>query len=527
MLNSELVIGLDVGTTNIKCLVLDAVGTIVAQASEITPHSHPRVGWTNFEPAALWEAVCRTIRAVIVQVPHREAIKGISAASLAESLVPVDTRGQPLGPAIAWFDPRTASQERWIVEKFGHKTLFEITGANSDPVFGLCKVLWAKKHQPTVFREARYWLHLADYVAFRLCGVPATDPSLASRTLAYDLRRAKWSEELLEGAGVPLGTFPPICQSGSPLGTLTPVAAAETNLPPGTVVSVGIHDHLGGAFAVGGIHSDVLFDSIGTSESLNRLIPAPIMDARIPERGLTQGAVWIKPQPDCFVAGGLQTAGAAVEWFRREAGGQVSLDVLGHEAAEVTGLVPVFLPHLTRSVAPHPDTEAAAAFVGIKSSTTRGGMYRAVLEGLAFEARAIADAMEADAGLQRCRHVLTIGGALQNPLLAQIKADVYNVPVKVSPVREATSLGAALLAGMGSGVFADAAAAVDAVYREGICYEPNPATSENLQARYQEIYRSLYRHLQETHHRMHLHAESADQAKAEPRRDQHAHNHCH
>lgn len=510
MLHPELILGLDVGTTNLKCLAVDAAGSIVAQASEPTPHSYPRAGWTDFEPVPIWEAVCRIIRAVVAKVPHRDAIKGIAATSLAESLVPVGEGGQPLGPAIAWFDLRTAPQERWIVEKFGYKTLFGITGVNPDPMFGLCKVLWAKKHQPEVFRAVKHWLHMADYVAYRLCGVPATDPSLASRTLAYDLRRGQWSEELLEGSGVSPATFPPIRRSGSPLEALTPAAASETNLPLHTVVSVGIHDHLGGALAVGGLDSNVLFDSIGTSESINRLIPAPIMDARVPENGMAQGGVWTGAQPSRFITGGLQTAGAAVEWFRREIGGRTTeMDLLGKEAAEVTGAVPIFLPHLIRSVTPYPDIQAAAAFVGIKLSTTRGALYRAVLEGMALEARAIADAMETYAGLKRCHHVLTIGSTLQNPLLAQIKADAYHVPVKVSPVREATSLGAALLAGIGCGLFADSAAAVAAAHRDEIHYEPNPADSESLQTRYKEVYRGLYSHLREIHHRMHLPVETS------------------
>ena len=510
MIHPELVLGVDVGTTNLKCLALDVAGTIVAQASEPTPHFSPRAGWTDFEPVPLWEAVCRAIRAVVAKVPHRDAIRGITATSLAESLVPIDAQGQPLGPAIAWFDLRTAPQERWIVERFGYKTIFDITGVNPDPMFGLCKLLWAKEHQPDVFRAAKHWLHMADYVAYRLCRVPATDPSLASRTLAYDLRKGQWSEELLEGSGVPPAVLPPICRSGSPLGTVTPVAAAETNLPLHTIVSVGIHDHLGGAFAVGGLDQEVLFDSIGTSESINRLLPAPIMDERVPEKGLAQGAVWTGPQPGYFVTGGLQTAGAAVEWFQREIGGRTEMDSLDKEAAKATGAVPVFLPHLIRSLTPYPDIQAAAAFVGIKSSTTRGNLYRAVLEGMAFEARAIADAMEADAGLPRCRHVLTIGGALQNPLLAQLKADTYNVLVKVSPVREATSLGAALLAGLGCGLFADAATAVRTVHREELCYEPNPVNSVRLHARYQDVYRNLYRLLRITHHLMHPRVETAE-----------------
>jgi xylulokinase len=502
MPHPDLVLGLDVGTTNLKCLALDEAGTIVAQGSEPTPRSHPRPGWTDFEPGPLWEAACCAIRAVAAQVAHREAVKGIAVSSLAESVVPIDARGQPLAPAIAWFDLRTVAEYEWLRDRVGYETLFKVSGLNPDPMFGLCKVLWVKNHQPAAFERARQWLHLADYVALRLCGVPATDPSLACRTLAYDLNRGTWAGEILEAAGVAPSTFPPVRKSGTPLGALTPDSAAATGLPPTTVVSVGIHDHISGAFAAGGLGPGVLFDSIGTSESLNSVFQKPLSDPRIAAHGLAQGAIWIE-EPTYYLTGGLQTAGAAVEWFRRELGGKVGVTELVEEAAAADGAVPVFLPHLVRSLTPHPDAQASGAFIGLKATTTRGAMFRAVLEGLAFEARAIADAMVTVAGLTPFQTVLTIVSSLDNRLLTQINADVYGLPVKINPVREAVSLGAALLAGMGCGLFADASAALRAARREDIAVEPNVERSTRLRARYQEVYRDLYNQLRPAHHRLH------------------------
>ena len=503
MPHHDLVLGIDVGTTNLKCLALDDAGTIVAQGSEPTPRSHPRPGWTDFEPGPLWEAACRVIRAVVSQLERPEAVKGIAVSSLAESVVPIDSQGQPLAPAIAWFDLRTVAEYEWIRDRVGYETLFKVSGLNPDPMFGLCKILWVKNHNPTAFQSARHWLHLADYVAFRLCGIPATDPSLACRTLAYDLNRGTWAGEILEAVGVSPSSLPPVRKSGTPLGVLTPSSATATNLPKSTIVSVGIHDHPGGAFAAGGLNIGVLFDSIGTSESLNSLLKEPLFDLRIAAQGLAQGAVWID-EPSCYLTGGLQTAGAAVEWFRRELGGNAEIAELGKEAAAADEAIPVFLPHLVRSLTPHPDPQASGAFIGIRSVTTRGAMFRAVLEGLAFEARAIADAMVTVAGLPPFQKILTIGGSLQNQLLTQIKADVYGFPINVNPVREAVSLGAALLAGLGCGVFADAAAAVRVAHREEISIEPDVERSKRLETRYQEVYRDLYGHLRTAHH--HLHA---------------------
>jgi xylulokinase len=246
----------------------------------------------------------------------------------------------------------------------------------------------------------------------------------------------------------------------------------------------------------------VLFDSIGTSEMLNALFPKPLLEPRLPAHGLAQGAVWIE-EPTYFLTGGLQTAGAAVEWFRRELGGKASVAELVGEAAQAEAAVPVFLPHLVRSLTPHPDAQAAGAFVGMRSTTTRGAMFRAVLEGLAFEARAIADAMVSVAGLPPFQSALTIGSALDNRLLAQLKADAYGMPVRVNSIREASSLGAALLAGLGCGLFADASAALRAARREEIVVEPDPERARRSQARYQEVYRDLYGQLQRAHHRLH------------------------
>jgi xylulokinase len=498
----DLVLGLDVGTTNIKCLALDHTGKIVAQASEPTPQSHPRPGWTDFEPDPLWDAVGQTVRAVVSQLEHRQAVKGIAVSSLAESLVPIDSEGQPVAPAIAWFDLRTTAEYEWICDRVGYETLFNISGLNPDPMFGLCKILWAKNHSPAAFHRARCWLHLADYVAFRFCGVRATDPSLACRTLAYDVRRRAWANEIIEAAGLEVSAFPPICKSGTPLGPVTAAAASATNLPPTAIVSVGLHDHISGAFAAGGLNTGVLLDSIGTSESLNSVFQKPLSDPRIAAHGLAHGAIWID-EPIYYLTGGLQTAGAAVEWFRRELGGKTGIAELVDEAKLADDSVPVFLPHLIRSLTPYPDAQAAGAFIGIKSTTTRGAMFKAVLEGLAFEARAIADAMLNVAALPPFQKILTIGSSFENRLLTQIKADVYGFPTHVNPVRETASLGAALLAGIGCGIFPDASAALRVARREEIVVEPSPERSKQLQARYREVYRDLFAQLRTAHHRLH------------------------
>ena len=503
MPHQDLVLGLDVGTTNIKCLAVDSDGKIVAQGVEPTPRSHPQPGWTDFEPRPIWDAACQAIRAVVSQLERPEAVKGIAVSSMAESIVPTDSQGQPLAPAIAWFDLRTTTEYQWLCDHIGYDRLFNVSGLNPDPMFSLCKILWTRNNNRAAFEKASWWLLMADYVAFCLCGVPATDPSLACRTLVYDVHQRAWSTDILEAAGVDPSCFPPVRQSGTALGRVTLSAAKRTNLSETVIVSVGLHDHISGAFAAGGLGAGVLLDSIGTSESLNTVFQKPIFDRRVAEHGLAHGAIWID-EPIYYLTGGLQTAGAAVEWFHRELGGKAGIVELVEEARSARESVPIFLPHLVRSLTPYPDPQASGAFVGLKSNTTRGAMFRAVLEGLAFEARAIADAMVAIGGLPQFDKILTIGSSSENWLLTQIKADVYGVPIHVNPVRETVSVGSALLAGIGCGMFATPSAAVQAARREEIIVEPDSERSKRLQATYQEIYRDLYLQLRPAHHRLYV-----------------------
>jgi xylulokinase len=250
------------------------------------------------------------------------------------------------------------------------------------------------------------------------------------------------------------------------------------------------------------LSAGVLLDSIGTSESLNSVFQKPLSDQRFADHGLAQGAIWIE-EPIYYLTGGLQTAGAAVEWFRRELGGKAGIPELIEEATSVDDSVPVFLPHLIRSLTPYPDPQASGAFVGIRSTTSRGAMFKAVLEGLAFEARAIADAMVNIGGLPPFQKILTIGSSLENRLLTQIKADVYGFPIQINPVRETVSLGAALLAGIGCGMFSEPASALQVARRDEITVKPDLERSKRLQTRYHDVYRDLYSQLRTAHHRLH------------------------
>ncbi|MGH3144437.1 MAG: FGGY-family carbohydrate kinase, partial [Rubrobacter sp.] len=325
MTSEPLLIGADVGTTNIKVLAFDRSGRAVARASSSTPTSYPRPGRAHHDPEDLWAAFAKTLREVTDRLGDPRRVAGIAVASLAEAAVPLDDQGRPTHDIIAWFDGRSGPQAERLDREIGRDRLFALSGLSLQPIFGLCKLLWLQENEPDAFSRTATWLNVADYVAFRLSGVPATDYSLASRTLALDLRRLEWAGDLLEEVGVPPGIFAPLLQGGSRLGSVTPEAAKATGLPQSAGVAVGGHDHVCGALAVGVTEAGTMLNSLGTAEAIFLPLERPLTDPEVGHQGYAQGA---HVAGQYYVFGGQYTSGASVEWFRDALGGGADYDAL-------------------------------------------------------------------------------------------------------------------------------------------------------------------------------------------------------
>ena len=226
MSTTPLLVGIDVGTTNIKAIIFDPSGQTVAQASTPTPTYYPRPNWAYYDPEELWQATASALRQATQQLDNADSIAGIAVASMGETAVPIDAAGQPVYEAIAWFDRRTQPQVEWLDKTIGKDRLFAVSGLSLQPIFGMCKMLWIKENEPDAFKRIALWLNTADYIAYRLCGVPATDLSLASRTLALNLAEGRWDEDLLQEVGLPSKIFAPLLVGGTGLGPVTPQASA-------------------------------------------------------------------------------------------------------------------------------------------------------------------------------------------------------------------------------------------------------------------------------------------------------------
>ncbi len=497
-----LLIGADVGTTNIKVLAFDRSGKAVARASSPTPTRYPKPGRAHHDAEELWGTFAKTLREVTSRLDDPHRVVSVAIASFAEAAVPLDAQGRPTHDVVAWFDGRSRPQAERLGRDIGQDRLFALTGLSLQPIFGLCKLLWLKENEPDAFARTATWLNVADYMAFRLSGVPATDFSLASRTLALDLHRLEWSGELLNEVGVPPDIFASLRQGGSPLGPVTPEAAEATGLPERARVAVGGHDHVCGALAVGATETGTMLNSLGTAEAIFLPLERPLTDPEVGRQGYAQGA---HVAGQYYVFGGQYTSGASVEWFRDSLGVGADYEALIDEAEGVPpGSMGVFfLPHLRLANPPYDDPRSRGAFVGLSTDVGRGALFRAVLEGLAFDSRNSLEPLLKHAGVDDLRAIYAIGGGVQNRLLMRIKASVFDRIITVVGVEEATSLGAAILGGIGAGVYADVPSALGELRYAETPVEPVSEEVPLYDDAFRRVYRRIYPALREVHHEIH------------------------
>jgi len=449
MIDDTLLLGIDVGTTNCKALVFDRAGRPHGSASRPTPAQRPCPGWIEYDPEQLWQTVVNVVRQALSRNdPAR--VRGLAVASMAEAGLLLDAAGQPLHPIIAWNDSRSDEQYRQWIDQYGATAFFQIAGNPANPIFSVFKLIWLREHAPAAYAAAARWLHVSDYIAFRLCGAQATDYSLATRTMLFDLTQLRWSDAIVAAAGLRADLLPEAVPGGSRIGTVTAAAALATGLPAGTAVGAGGHDHICGALAAGASVEGIGLDSMGTAE------PAflPMNRLRLPQAagpsGCSFGAHVASGQ--YYVLKGLRNSGAAVAWVNQVLGFGGAYDRMQAAAAQAPpgsrGVL--FLPRLAPI--------DRGAFIGLTSEVSAADLARAVYEGLAYEWRSnletIESAIEARTGTIRL-----IGGGVRSDVWVQIKADVLGRPLCVLDIQESVALGAALLGGLAAGVYHDLAEA--------------------------------------------------------------------
>jgi xylulokinase len=511
-----LLLGLDIGTTTIKAAAYDPdAGRVIALASRPTPTDHPAPGLSEHDPEVLWQAVCACLREVVgvarSETGHsmgRMKIAGLAIASLAEAGVMLDAAGRPLAPIIAWYDRRSEPQAEWLERQISAADLHAITGQRAGASFGVSKWLWIREHWPAAAARMAIWLPVPNYILWRLTGERSIDLSQASRMLALDQRRGDWSERILDAVGLRRDQLPRPQPGGTIIGAVTAAAAAETGLPAGTSCALGGHDHLCAAFAVGAYRPGVVADSSGTAQAVSCVVPG---FASTPKMAAAGYACYAHVLPDQYILkAGLKAAGGAVEWLARQLAGpsaapdQLPYDALLAQAERGIGrrAGPLWLPHLMDSGTPEGDRASRAALIGLRLEHDAGDIFRGLLESLAFWLRHNLEDVADLPIWQGVEEVILLGGTTRLALLSQLKADILGRPVIVPELPEAAAIGAALLAGLGAGVFRSPAAAVGSLRYGRMVIEPDAAHVAWYDRLYREAYRPLYGALREVNHRL-------------------------
>ena len=306
-------LGLDVGTTNIKAVLLNIdQGQIIAQASKSTPYTIKEQNTAELSPEQLYRSAVECIG----EVSAGFEVDGLGISSFAEAGLPLNKNGTPLFPVIAWFDNRSQTQVNQLLEKFPEAKIYQITGQKPGFSFGLFKFLWIKENFPDVTSQMRWWLSVPDYILYRLTGEIFTDYTQASRTMVFDQEKRDWSDILMDYAEISREQLPNTVPSGTIIGNITKKASIEIGLPEGLPCAVGGHDHLCGAFACGGFKSSMAVDSSGSSQALLFFRDQFNPEDKLMKMGYVQ---YIHVVPNQYVIkGGLKTAGKALEWLREQ-----------------------------------------------------------------------------------------------------------------------------------------------------------------------------------------------------------------
>lgn len=489
-------LGLDVSTTGSKALLIDETGAVVASHTTPNPISQPKPLWSEQDPADWWTNIVASIRAVLAG-RDPAAIVAIGLTGQMHGLVCLDDGGNVLRPAILWNDQRTQAECDAITATIGAQRLIALTGNRALTGFTAPKILWVRHHEPEVYARIAHVLLPEDYVRFKLTGDYATNLADAAGMLLLDVAHRRWSETVLQELDIPRAWMPALYEGPEVTGVVSAEAAQITGLKAGTPVVGGGGDQAAQATGVGAVQPGVIALTVGTSG----VVFAPLGSYAYEPDGRLHAFCHSVPGQWHFMGVMLSAAGS-LQWYRDTLAPGVDFGALTAEAADAPpgceGVL--FLPYLTGERTPHPDPLARGAFVGLTARHTRAHLTRAVLEGVAFGLRDSFELIKASEAGRVVHEVRVSGGGAKSPLWRQIMADVLGVPLIVAEAIEGAAYGAALLAGVGGGIWPDVLTATAQTVRLGDRVEPGPQATA-YEATY-ALYRDLYPMLQPAFHRV-------------------------
>ena len=497
-----LLLGIDLGSTSIKANIYNEDGSLASGGSRPTELFHPdkkHPNWAIWEPDNIWVAVKGAVSDAVKKVDIKNDIKAVAVTGFGMDGVPIDKNGKWLYPFISWHCPRTEEQcSRWS-SAVGAENIFMISGKQVMPIDTVYRILWVRENYPDILKNTYKWLLIEDYINYLLCGAIATDYSMASCTSLFDQKSRKWSDDLLGRAEIDISLLPEPMPSGTVLGNITAKASMETGLPQTAKVVLGGHDYHCAALAVGAFVPQTVMSINGTWEMILQSSILPKLEGAVFKNGINVESHVAK---DMYNIVAYSVSGLMYDWLRNtlcfeekaEAAKNNTSDweIIRKKAAAApagsNGLF--FAPYFSGAGSPHIDNRATGAFIGLTGTTDKNSIIRSVIEALNYQFRDMLEAFEVASGMTAGKIVAT-GGAAQNEVWTQNKADITGKIIEVPGVQEATPLGAAIIAGIGAGVYKNEQDAHQKTYNISATYEPD-MNSKDAYDEYYAIYKSLY-----------------------------------
>ncbi|RHV84015.1 xylulokinase [Lachnospiraceae bacterium OF09-33XD] len=491
-------LGIDLGTSACKVALFNRDGRVLGAASGEYPVYYQKPGWAEQNPEEWWDGVCRAVKEVLklTGICPRE-IAGIGIDGQSWSAVALDKGGQVLTNTPIWMDTRAQEICDRLNEEIGAETIFQLAGNSLQPSYTTAKVLWYRESLPEVYGKTDKILQSNGYLVYRLTGAVTQDICQGYGWHCFDMRNGIWNEEMCEKLGIPVKFLPPVVACDAVVGSVTEKAAAESGLAAGTPVVAGGLDAACGTLGAGVIHGGETQEQGGQAGGMSICTDTYKADPRLILSYHVVPGKWL-------LQGGTTGGGGVMRWFEKEFAeyersqqdrtGKASLVQLNELAESIApgseGLV--FLPYMSGERSPIWDPEAKGVFFGLDFSKTKGHMVRACMEGVAYSLKHNLDvAEEAGANAEVLR---AMGGSANSLLWTQIKSDVTGKPIVVPSSDTATTLGAALLAGVGTGYYQSYEEAVGLTVHETRRHEPDPAAGALYRKPYNtylELYQAL------------------------------------
>ena len=476
----------DLGTSGDKASLYDVSGCLRASMLYEYPTYYPGVNWVEQDAEDWWKAVCISTKWLMdkARVSPGEVI-GVSFSAQMQGCLLVDRNGKPLSRVLIWADMRSHQQETFLKKQIGEKRIYRITGNRASATYSAAKLLWMRDNRPEVYGRAYKMLHAKDYIIHKLTGNFVTDYSDASATNLLDLEKKVWSKEILDAVEIPEGLLPDLHASTDVAGGITAAAAAATGLLESTPVVIGGGDGSCACVGAGVVREGKTYNTIGSSSWISRATRKPMFDDQM----RTFNLIHLDPQYVTPI-GTMQAAGYSFSWLKNtlcdsEAAlaketGERAYSIIDREILQAPpgSNKVLYLPYLLGERSPRWNKDARGAFVGLSVTSTKADILRSVLEGVGYNLKIILDILEKSIPIEK---VTVIGGGARSRVWMQILSDIWQKPVAVPRyLEEATSIGAAVCAGVGVGAF-ESFDVIDRINDTQEILQPNPENAEIYQ----------------------------------------------